>query len=441
MLTKAYRNYVEKGTVYDEIAIDKVKETPYRILMYAKYQMVLGKPYIPVIHTSLLKYSQTVKDPFLQKELSLCMIEYLQQYAQKQPHLFPLLEAYLLGIDASSLNQIDSFRYRLLTLNILMKKSEWEKDTMSHLNIEEQLMQLNAIRPAVNFYKAIVEKTAAIYHIEFTKNKEKAQEHLKKASVFFASMKNYMGVKQQVYTQNSLGILLRDLGSYTEAITIFESLLDSKPIKENVIALLKVHTSLEKCYAALNFSEKAHYHAKAVNRLQDSIYRLRQTEAILEKNYDYHLAENERKIYQAKVKERSLYQWLLLLIPILGISVLMIFFLYRIYKKSRKEVKKITQLVIKNHIVLKDKTKIYINDLLYIKAEDHYIRVYTSDGKNHLVRGKLGDIAIQLPPNFVRTHRSYITNRNFVRQVQRQFLVLMDGTEIPISRNFQKQWT
>ena len=119
----------------------------------------------------------------------------------------------------------------------------------------------------------------------------------------------------------------------------------------------------------------------------------------------------------------------------------MIFFLYRIYKKSRKEVKKITQLVIKNHIVLKDKTKIYINDLLYIKAEDHYIRVYTSDGKNHLVRGKLGDIAIQLPPNFVRTHRSYITNRNFVRQVQRQFLVLMDGTEIPISRNFQKQWT
>lgn len=62
-------------------------------------------------------------------------------------------------------------------------------------------------------------------------------------------------------------------------------------------------------------------------------------------------------------------------------------------------------------------------------------------GKNHLVRGKLGNIAIQLPPNFVRTHRSYITNRNFVRQVQRQFLVLMNGTEIPISRNFQKQWT
>ena len=60
--------------------------------------------------------------------------------------------------------------------------------------------------------------------------------------------------------------------------------------------------------------------------------------------------------------------------------------------------KEIAQLVIKNHIILKDKTKVYINDLLYIKAEDHYIRVYTADGKNHLVRGKLGDLESQLPP-------------------------------------------
>ena len=109
-------------------------------------------------------------------------------------------------------------------------------------------------------------------------------------------------------------------------------------------------------------------------------------------------------------------------------------------KKSQKEVKHISQMVIKNYILLKDKTKVYINDLLYIKAEDHYIRVYTSDRKNHLVRGKLSDLEIQLPPNFVRIHRSYITNRNFVRQIQRQFLVLMDGTEIPISRRFQKEW-
>ena len=83
----------------------------------------------------------------------------------------------------------------------------------------------------------------------------------------------------------------------------------------------------------------------------------------------------------------------------------------------------------------------YISDLLYVRAEDHFIRVFTSNGKNHLVRGRLTDLDEQLPPNFVRTHRSYITNRNFVKQIQRNFFLLKDGTEIPISRKFQKDWT
>ena len=33
-----------------------------------------------------------------------------------------------------------------------------------------------------------------------------------------------------------------------------------------------------------------------------------------------------------------------------------------------EEVRSLTQLVIKNHIILKDKTKVYINYLIYIKA-------------------------------------------------------------------------
>ena len=96
-------------------------------------------------------------------------------------------------------------------------------------------------------------------------------------------------------------------------------------------------------------------------------------------------------------------------------------------------------MVIKNHIILKDKTKIYINDLLYIKAEDHYIRVYTSDGKNHLVRGKLADLEAQLPPNFMRTHRSYIINRNYIKSFSANQVQLVNGKRIPIGRTFQKK--
>ena len=76
---------------------------------------------------------------------------------------------------------------------------------------------------------------------------------------------------------------------------------------------------------------------------------------------------------------------------------------------------------------------------MYIKADDKYIRVFTSDGKNHLVRGRISDLDEQLPPNFIRTHRSYITNRNFIKQIQPTLLVLTEGTKIPISRKFRDQ--
>ena len=78
---------------------------------------------------------------------------------------------------------------------------------------------------------------------------------------------------------------------------------------------------------------------------------------------------------------------------------------------------------------------------MYIKAEDHYIRIYTSDGKNHLVRGRISELEEQLPPNFIRTHRSFITNRNFIKHFGKSSLRLIDTTEIPISRTFQKAWT
>ena len=82
-----------------------------------------------------------------------------------------------------------------------------------------------------------------------------------------------------------------------------------------------------------------------------------------------------------------------------------------------------------------DKTDSLKLDSLYDSVKDCWSKHPTNTFE------KLSDLEIKLPPNFVRTHRSYITNRNFVRQIQPQFLVLMDGTEIPISRNLQKEWT
>ena len=104
-----------------------------------------------------------------------------------------------------------------------------------------------------------------------------------------------------------------------------------------------------------------------------------------------------------------------------------------------EEFKALKKLVIKNHIVLKDKTKIYINDLLYVKAEDHYIRLFIADNKNHFVRGRLSDLETELPPNFIRIHRSYIINRNYVKSFSGDQIQLINGERIPIGRTYRKK--
>lgn len=107
--------------------------------------------------------------------------------------------------------------------------------------------------------------------------------------------------------------------------------------------------------------------------------------------------------------------------------------------ESSKKIDELKRIVIKNHIVLKDKTKIYISDLMYIKADDHYLNIFTSDGKNHYVRGKLGQIKEELPPNFIQCHRSYLVNSNFIKQRSYNALTLMEKTNIPVSRSFKNE--
>jgi hypothetical protein len=106
-------------------------------------------------------------------------------------------------------------------------------------------------------------------------------------------------------------------------------------------------------------------------------------------------------------------------------------------KDTLKQIERLKQIVIKNHIVLKDKTKVYISDLIYLKADDHYLNLSLSDGKSHFVRGKLKNIKEQLPPNFTQSHRSYIVNSNFIKQVNRDNLIMINQEIVPLSRSYK----
>ncbi|MCI9844756.1 LytTR family transcriptional regulator DNA-binding domain-containing protein [Flavobacterium pectinovorum] len=105
--------------------------------------------------------------------------------------------------------------------------------------------------------------------------------------------------------------------------------------------------------------------------------------------------------------------------------------------KKVEEVKQLKKLVEKENIILKDKTKINLDQLVYIKAEDHYLNIFTIGKKSHLVRGKLTDIIKELPSNFINCHRSYIVNKNHIKKIQFKFITMVDNSEVPVSRGFK----
>jgi LytTr DNA-binding domain len=107
-------------------------------------------------------------------------------------------------------------------------------------------------------------------------------------------------------------------------------------------------------------------------------------------------------------------------------------------QNNKKELETTKKLIENEHIILKDKTKIELKKLIYIKADDHYLNIFSTENKKpHLVRGKLSEITLELPANFIKCHRSFIVNKNEIKKIQSTTILMNDNTEIPISRGFK----
>ncbi|WP_269714623.1 LytR/AlgR family response regulator transcription factor [Caulobacter sp. NIBR2454] len=86
--------------------------------------------------------------------------------------------------------------------------------------------------------------------------------------------------------------------------------------------------------------------------------------------------------------------------------------------------------------------RVDLNDLTLVAAEGDYVRLHTSE-KQHLVRGRLKDLAATLPAEqFMRVHRSSIVRLDAVQTLERAGSVwrirLRDGHETLVSRPMGK---
>ncbi|MEE9348667.1 MAG: LytTR family DNA-binding domain-containing protein [Flavobacteriaceae bacterium] len=241
----------------------------------------------------------------------------------------------------------------------------------------------------------------------------------------------------------NLSIIEFNKGNYLAAIEKFKKI---KIYKNKQIDLFRHHW-ISKSYDSLHQKDSADFYYLKFYKLKDDIDKKGHALAIVQNNAQERDAENNTIIAKLNKNMNTL-------LPILAIIVFLLSLVFLLYKKYAKKtivleeeksetlqkLDELKDIVIKNHIVLKDKTKVYVADLLYIKSDDHYLKIFLSDGNSHFVRGKLSEVIKELPPNFIRSHRSYIVNRNFVKQINNTFIILTDKTEIPLSRSYKDKF-
>jgi len=82
--------------------------------------------------------------------------------------------------------------------------------------------------------------------------------------------------------------------------------------------------------------------------------------------------------------------------------------------------------------------KVYYYNILFFKSDNNYIEIHTKT-KNYVLRCSLEKMAKDLQDeDFVRVHRSYLVNTNYITAINPHFLNL-NFHKIPISRVYYNQ--
>lgn len=88
-----------------------------------------------------------------------------------------------------------------------------------------------------------------------------------------------------------------------------------------------------------------------------------------------------------------------------------------------------------------EKIKIYPDEIIYFQSVEHYIKIIDVDCEAGpvLLRSKMSAVEKQLIEyDFFRIHERYLVNIKYIKKLNRNELLLMDGTILPVSRKYKK---
>ena len=84
--------------------------------------------------------------------------------------------------------------------------------------------------------------------------------------------------------------------------------------------------------------------------------------------------------------------------------------------------------------------KIGLHDIRYISIDGRKTVVFLADGNKEECYGKIDEVYDKVKNNnFVRVHKSYIVNCNYVNRILPGEIVMDDGKTIPVSRSWKEE--
>lgn len=90
------------------------------------------------------------------------------------------------------------------------------------------------------------------------------------------------------------------------------------------------------------------------------------------------------------------------------------------------------------------KSGVYVlrrHDVLYMESHNHSLILHCRNRETLSFAGKLDNLCLELPPEtasgFLRCHKSYLVNCNYIKKVETSCFHLTDGTRVPISRSYK----
>lgn len=284
-------------------------------------------------------------------------------------------------------------------------------------------------------------------------NYPEAKKYLTKALEKRLKIKNAIDIAS---TQTSLGILADKEKNYDLAE---DYLLKAKALVKNEKTENKAFllNALSDHYKLKGDFENALNEKEAAMNLKDSLLKNDEVVEVLTQNHEYQIDKKNAEIQSAE-SFKSKYNSNRLVFALLLFIVFLIA-LYSFVRWKKLDFKKKQLLIEKNkieekheamlaeleterkktiinHIVFKNKTKIILDDLYYIRSDDHYLELITNS-KKETIRGSLKQFEDQLPSNFLRCHKSYIVNANYIKSKNAKEIIMKNNDAIPISRKYK----